>query len=273
MKPLHPISVSLVQATPVPGDIPGNIERIRRVAQVESSDLVVFPELFLTGYNLKDDLPRLAVRRDGPEITELEQIAAGTGKHLILGAPYLDHRDRLYNAAFLIGPEGFIGHSFKWYLPNFLPFDEKRYFHGGRDTQVFETPMGTIGLQVCYDLFFPELCTLLAMKGADIVVNISASPSISRPYFETIIPARATENTVFFLYCNLTGTDERLTFWGGASAHSPTGSLLAKGEYFTDQVVRCELDLRELEVARSNRPVLRDKRARVFRQLHDLADG
>ena len=270
MNPKNPVSVALVQATPKLGNIPANIQRIEQVALSEEADLIVFPELSLTGYLLKDELPRLAIRRDGPEIAALERIAAENGKHIILGAPYYDDRDFLHNASILSGPDGFIGRYFKWFFPNFLPFDEKRYFKAGTETPVFDTPLGKIGLQVCYDVFFPELSTILALKGADIIVNISAAPTMSRYFFETVIPARAMENTVFYLYVNLTGTDERLTFWGGASAHSPKGFEIAKGEYFTDQVVRAKLDFREVAIARSGRTVLRDKRAEAFHQLNDL---
>lgn len=270
MHPKNPVTVSMVQGTPKLGDIQANLKRIEQTAEAEDSDLIVFPELFLTGYLLKDELPRLAIRRDGPEIRKLEEIAARNGKHIIVGAPYFDDRDFLHNASILIGPDGFIGRFFKWFFPNFLPFDEKRYFKAGTETPVFDTPLGKIGLIVCYDVFFPELCTILTLKGADIIVCISAAPTMSRYFFETVAPARATENTVFFLYNNLTGTDERLTFWGGASIHSPKGFLLAQGEYYKDQTIRAELDFRELAISRSGRTVIRDKRAEAFRQLNEL---
>lgn len=270
MDPTNEVTVSLVQATPTLGDIPANLSRIEEIAGSESSDLIVFPELFLTGYQLKDELPRLAVQEDGPELAKLQHIAAEHEKHIIVGAPFFDERDFLHNASLFVGPAGLIGNYFKWFFPNFLPFDEKRYFKAGTELPVFDTPLGRIGLQICYDVFFPELTTILALKGADIIVNISAAPTMSRYFFETVIPARATENTVFFLYDNLTGTDERLTFWGGASVHSPKGFQVAKGEYFKEQVVRSTLDFREIAIARSGRTVLRDKRADAFSMLDGL---
>jgi len=270
MNPKKEITVSLVQATPKLGDIPANLRRIEQAAMEEESDLIVFPELFLTGYQLKDELPRLAIREGGAELRRIEEIAAAHQKHIIFGAPFLDERNVLYNAAFFVGPEGYIGNYCKWFFPNFLPFDEKRYFKGGTELPVFDTPLGKIGLLICYDVFFPELTSILTLKGADIIVCISAAPTTSRYFFESVFPARAIENTIFFLYDNLTGTDERLTFWGGASVHSPKGFQIAKGDYFTDQVVRTTLDLRELPIARAGRTVLRDKRADAFAILNEL---
>jgi len=265
------ISVSLVQGTPKPGDKIANLGKIEDYARKEKADLLVFPELFITGYLLKDEYSRLAVIRDGPEIQKLEEIAMDTGSHIIVGAPFKNDRNELYNSSLLIGPEGYIGRYDKWQLVNFLPFDEKRYFFSGKDLPVFKTEVGTIGLLICYDVFFPELTTALTMKGADILVSISATPAFSRKFFEIVVPARAVENTVFFLFNNLTGTEERLTFWGGASIHTPRGFQLAKGEYFKEQAVRGTLDFRELSIARKGRTVIRDKRAKIFRILKELA--
>lgn len=270
MESKNEITVSMVQAAPVLGNKQANLKTIEQYVRKERADLVVFPELFLTGYQCKDELPRLAVRTDGPEVKRLEELARETGSHIIVGAPTLDKRDRLFNTSLLIGPDGFIGSYDKSYFPNFYPFDELRYFHAGSNFSVHNTPLGKIGLIICYDIFFPELTYALTRQGADILVCISAAPSTSRKAFENVIPARATENTVFFLYSNLIGTDERLTFWGGDAIVSPKGYHLAKGEYYKEQVVRATLDKREIGLARTGRPVLKNKRADVFDFLRDL---
>ena len=196
------INVSVVQATPNMGDIPANLRTIESYAMEEKTDLLVFPEMFLTGYLLEDELPRLAITMDGPEVKRLEKIASQSGSHIIVGGPVQGDRFDYYNSSLLIGPDGYIGRYDKWHLVNFLPFDEKRYFFKGTKLPVFETELGTIGLIICYDIFFPELCTALTMQGADIIVSISASPTFSRKFFEIVAPARAVENTVFFIFNN-----------------------------------------------------------------------
>ena len=212
----------------------------------------------------------MGIQTDGTEITKLEEIASNSGSHIVVGAPTLGEKGELYNSALLIGPKGYIGRYDKYFLVNFLPFEEKIHFHEGKGLPVFDTPLGRIGMLVCYDIFFPEISTALAMQGADILICISASPTLSRRFFETVIPVRAIENTVFFLYDNLIGIEERLTFWGGARVVSPKGFELAKGEYFKEQSVRAILDMREIPIARAGRPVLRDKRSELFEFLRGL---
>lgn len=272
MKTRKEIRTSVIQAAPVVGDIPANLRKIEKYANEGENDLLVFPELFLTGYLLKDEYSRLAITMDSPEMRKLELIARDSGSHIIVGTPFKDEHGKLYNSSLLIGPGGFIGRYDKWQLVNFLPFDEKRYFTAGTELPVFDTDIGRIGLIICYDIFFPELCTALTMKGADIIVSISATPTFSRKFFEIVAPARAVENTVFVIFNNLTGTEERLTFWGGASIHTPRGFPIAKGEYFKEQAIQAVLDLREVDIARKGRTVIRDKRPRAFEILNELAD-
>jgi len=264
------IRVSLVQAAPVLGDRGANLRTIERYVEKEKADLIVFPELFLTGYLCRDELPRLGIKENGVEIQRLEKIANSAESHIIVGAPVIGEKGELFNSSLLIGPDGYIGRYDKLYLPTFLPFEEKIFFHEGKGLPVFDTEIGRLGMLICYDIFFSEVAEGLAMQGAEIIVNISASPTISRKFFETLIPARAVENTVFYLYNNLVGTEERLTFWGGSTVVNPKGFIISKGEYFKEQAVRATLDMREIQSARLGRPVLRDKRGEVFDILRGL---
>ena len=177
----------------------------------------------------------------------------------------------IHNASILIHPNGNVDNYKKWYFPNFGPFEEKLFFDGGEELKVFNTKFGKIGLLVCYDIFFPEVSRALSLQGADILVCISATPSTTRKYFETLIPARALENTAFMVYVNLVGTQEDLVFWGGSQIHDPFGKLLVKAPYFKESIVTCDLNLKQLKTARENRAVLRDVRAEIFQDLYNIS--
>ncbi|MDX1611978.1 MAG: carbon-nitrogen hydrolase family protein, partial [Candidatus Thermoplasmatota archaeon] len=160
----------------------------------------------------------------------------------------------------------------KVHLPNFNVFEEGLYFGPGQRGLLCTLPDGTrMGLAICYDLFFPEITKDLALRGADVIATISASPVTSQPYFEAVLPARALETTSFVLYCNLVGVQDHLDFWGGSRALDPLGNLLVEAPAGEEAVVTCELDLDLVELARKKRPCLRD--TRMFPLPQEGQDG
>ena len=126
------------------------------------------------------------------------------------------------------------------------------------------------GLTICYDIFFPELTKAYALSGADAVVCISASPSMTRKFFEKVMVARAIENTIFFAYSNMVGFDSRMNFWGGAALIGPTGSRLAKGPYYSESSVKGKLDHHSLKLSRKHRPTIRDTRGDLLERLYRI---
>lgn len=271
---LSSFRAALVQATPVLGDVKANVATVVDALAREDADLVVFPELFLSGYAMRDGLRECALATDGPVMRELAAACRDSGKHLVVGAPRpAAQRGVLHNAAFLVGPDGVVGAYDKAYLPTFGVFEEDHWFKEGGTLPVFETPLGRIGLAICYDMFFPEVTKALALSGADVIVCISASPSISRRYFEAVFPARAIETTTWLLYSNLVGPQDTLQFWGGAQAWGPRGDLKAKGPYDEAAVTHVDVDLGELVEARTKRPALRDTRPEVLRRLLEAGGG
>jgi predicted amidohydrolase len=229
----------------------------------------------LTGYLVRDDVQRLAEPIDGPSVRRLSALSQELGCGIVMGMPELDTevRGHVYNSAVLTLPDGKVGVYRKCHPANFGPFDEKRYFTGGREAPVFPTPWGKIGMTICYDLFFPELTKALALRGAGLVVNISASPVTTRKFFEAVAPARAIENTIFQGYTNLVGTEGPFEFWGGAFVVGPRGDQKAKGPYFEETVVETELDFSDLDVARPLRHTLRDTKPEIVEELMNAAKG
>lgn len=229
----------------------------------------------LTGYSIKDEVSRLAETVDGPSVRRLSTLSQELGCGIVVGMPELDTglRGHVYNSAVLALPNGKVGAYRKCHPANFGPFDEKRYFASGREAPVFSTPWGKIGIIICYDLFFPELTKAMALRGAELVVDISASPVTTRRFFEMVGPARAVEDTIFFGYTNLVGTEGPFEFWGGAYVCGPRGEQKAQGPYFEEAIVEAELDFGDIEVARPLRHTLRDTRMEIIDELASAVKG
>ncbi len=252
----------------------GKIEALITQAKMLGVDLAIFPEMCLTGYVVKDQLYEIAETIPGPSVQRVAALAKKTGIHIIFGMPALSEKTRatLYNSAVFVGPNGLIGAYRKMYLPTHSVFEEKRYFRPGYEPAAFNTPIGNIGLCICYDLFFPEVARLTRLAGAQLIVCISASPAVRRSYFETLTAARALENTAFLAYVNLAGVEDGLQFWGGSRLVNPTGDIVAKAKYDVEDLTVCEVDFRDLMTAEAFIPTLRDIRPELYEQLRNAAE-
>jgi predicted amidohydrolase len=269
------LKMSLAQLAPELGDKEKNIEKIADAVKNAESDMVVFGELFLTGYMCRDNLPKLAETLEGDSVNRIKKIAKENDTHIVFGMPERDTEiaGQIYNSSVLVCPDERVERYRKLHLANFGPFEEHLYFTRGVELPVFETKLGKIGMLICFDCFFPEVSKIYALKGADVLVCISASPSATRIFFEKIIVARALENTAFFTYTNLVGTELNMVFWGGNTVIGPRGDEKAKGAYFEEGIVNCELDFNELNVAREYRPTIRETRMELFNELKNLLAG
>jgi predicted amidohydrolase len=250
------------------------IEALTFKAKEQGADLAIFPEMSLTGYVVRDQFYELAETIPGPTVEKVEALAKKTGMHVIFGMPELSEKTRatVFNTAVFVGPEGLIGKYRKMYLPTHSVFEEKRYFRPGYQTAAFQTDLGNIGLCICYDLFFPEVLRLIRLKGAQLIVCISASPSVRRSYFEILTCARALENTAYLAYVNLVGVEDGLQFWGGSRLVSPAGEVLAKAKYDEEDFVTCEVDYSDLRTAETFIPTLRDLRPELFDKLKEYSE-
>ncbi len=264
------MKIADINIEPKVGNKKRNIKKMIKFIEKEQADMYVFGELSLTGYMCKDEFYKLAEGVDGESIKEMVEIAKQKDAYIIFGMPFKERAGIIYNAAVIAMPTGF-GIYKKNYLANFGPFEEKIYFGAGKDAPVFNTKFGRVGMCICYDLFFPELMKAMTLKGADIITCISASPSVTRQYFEKVLPARAIENTSFVIYSNIVGEEENLIFWGGSQIYSPKGGLLARAEYFKEDCIVYDIDLSLLKEARIARPTLRDTTTDIFLDLYNIA--
>jgi len=250
------------------------MEKLTLKAKYQGADLVIFPEMSLTGYVVLDQVYELAETVPGTSTKKIETLAKQTGMHIIFGMPELSEKTQatVFNTAVFVGPKGLIGKYRKMYLPTHSVFEEKRYFRPGYEPAAFQTDLGNIGLSICYDVFFPEVYRLTRLKGAQLLVCISASPAVRKDYFEILTSARALENTAFLAYVHLAGVEDGLQFWGGSRLVCPTGDVVAKASYDEEDFIVCEVDYSELRTAETFIPTLRDLRPELFEKLKEFSE-
>jgi predicted amidohydrolase len=268
---MKPVSLLLAQTGPKLGNKERNLKQISEQAskaRKKNIDLLIFPELHLTGYTMKDEVSHLAESIPGPSTRKVETMAKEHGVHVIFGMPEESEvKGVIHNASVLVGPRGLIGKYRKIHLPTHSVFEERRYYRPGQEASVFKTDIGTIGLNICYDLYFPELTRLQALQAAELVVCISASPGLRRRFFEGFCLSRAMENAVYLAYVNRVGIEEGLQFWGGSRVIAPNGSVLAQCKYDLEEFQICKVDLGEVSRARAFIPTIKDLEPGLFDQL------
>ena len=196
-------------------------------AAAGGASLVVFPELYITGYDSGERVRTLCEDADGPSEKRMAELASRYGVHIIYGYPEKadeaagDHAC-VYNSANLIDDNGALKGT---YRKSHLFLDEAAVFTPGGELPVFETELGRMGLLICYDIEFPEPARRLALKGADIIVCISANMA---PYYELhsrFSFVRAVENSLPVAYCNYTGADSRFEYVGRTGLYMPDADL------------------------------------------------
>ncbi len=268
---MKPVSLLLAQTGPKLGNKERNLRQISEQAskaRKKNADLLVFPELHLTGYTMRDEVSHLAESIPGPSTRKVETLAREHGVHIVFGMPEESEvKGVIHNSAVFVGPKGLVGRYRKIHLPTHSVFEERRYYRPGQEASVFKTDIGIIGLIICYDLYFPELTRLQALQGAELVVCISASPGLRRRFFEGFCLSRAMENAVYLAYVNRVGIEEGLQFWGGSRVIAPNGSVLAQCKYDLEEFQICKVDLSEVSRARAFIPTIKDLEPGLFDQL------
>jgi len=269
--------VALAQIDSNQRDKAGNLKKIQQVATSASKKgarLIIFPELSLTGYVIRDQLYELAEPIPGPSVKTVENLAKKTKTHIVFGMPELGENTQatLHNTAVLVGPEGLIGKYRKMYLPTHSVFEEKRYFRPGYQTAVFDTSLGKLGLIICYDVYFPEVTRLTRLLGSQLIICISASPSVRRSFFETLTSARAIENTAFLAFVNLVGVEDGLQFWGGSRLVGPNGRVLAQAKHDVEELVFGEVNYLDIRSVEAFVPTLKDLRPELFDKLKNASE-
>lgn len=263
----------MAQINLVVGDIEGNTERVLAAAgearQRLAADLVVFPELTLTGYPPEDLLlrPSLDTRiRDA-----LQRIGADVPVPVLVGYPARQGESRR-NAVGLIRPGAASPEAeyHKQRLPNYRVFDEKRYFEPGEGARTVEVAGVTLGLSICEDVWFPEPVQQARDAGAQIIVNINASPfrRDKHPERREQVAGQARAHGLPICYCNLVGGQDELVFDGGSFVTDGAGELVAQGAFFHEGLIPVDIDTRDdAPLVTGERLALPDEDERLYQAL------
>lgn len=266
------VKLALAQIATRLGDVQSNLEKHLSLidqARQEKTDLLVFPELSLTGYVLQDLVASVArrPREDDPIFKPL--LKASKDMDLVVGFVDEDARHRFYIASAYLSGGSVLHVHHKVYLPTYGLFDEGRFFAWGDAVRAFETRFGRAGMLICEDFWHASPPYLLWLDGADLFLFGSASPGRglndkekleSARWVERVTKAYASMFTSFVVHANRVGYEDGLHFWGGGTVFDPNGEEVAHGPYFEEAVTYCELDLNQLRRTRARLPLLRDER-------------
>ncbi len=261
---MRTLRLALAQINTTVGDIAGNAAKVQdwlQKARDEEADLVLFPEMTLTGYPPEDLLLKpdfiAAARRALDEL-----LPATSGLTVALGLPIANHYD-LFNAAAFIQNGSLLDIYQKHYLPNYGVFDENRYFGAGERTPLFELGPDRVGVSICEDIWYPGgPPQWQALLGAELLLNISSSPYArgKGAARARMMATRAADNVAFVAYCNLVGGQDELVFDGRSLVYGPDGVLLARGPAFDESLIVVDIDLDQVFRRRLHDPRYRQSR-------------
>ena len=282
--------LSLAQIAPALGDLAQNLALHQaKIAEARAAgaDLVIFPELGLTGYQLQDLAPEVAMRRSDPRLQVLAKLTSGGPSAVVSFVESTDDHRLFAAAALLEGGE--VRHvARKCYLPTYGLFDERRFLAAGDAIRATRAALGGSGVQgdvgigigVCEDFWHPTLPSILAQDGAELLINVAAGPARgasvdadqglgSAASWGTLLRATAALTTSYVAFTNRVGVDESLIFWGGSRVIGPDGVVLAEAPLFEEALLLAEIDLDEVARARTALPLLRDERLELTRREYD----
>jgi predicted amidohydrolase len=281
---VQPLRIALAQIAPRLGDLEANLERhetLIREAREAGAGLVVFPELGLTGYLLQDLAGDVAMQHDDPRLTRLAR--ATKDLSVVVGFVEESEDHRLFIAAALL-EDGKLRHVHrKVFLPTYGLFDERRFFGAGSQLRAVDSRIGArLGLAICEDFWHLAVPQVLALDGAEILVNISSSPGRdvaavdsvglgTATSWRTLMRTYAQLTTSFVVFCNRVGVEESITFWGGSEVIGPSGAACFSAPLHDEGLFFADVDLDDVRRERIALPLLRDEQPdTVARQLERI---
>jgi predicted amidohydrolase len=255
-------TLALAQVDPILGDLSKNVEKhlaMAEQARNAGASLVVFPELSLTGYSLKDLNWDLAIN-PGENVPQLKPLIEASRRiSLIAGGAEEDSAYGIYNSAFLFEDGHVRAVHRKIYPPTYGMFEEMRYFSAGKSVRAFDTKQGRLGVIICEDLWHLSLPYLLAHDGAQVIITLVASPTrlggnekhlqSSTTYAEHL-KTYARLLSAYFVFCNRVGFEDGVNFWGGSMVVAPDGEIVVSAKLMEESLILATIDVEEVRRAR-----------------------
>jgi NAD+ synthase (glutamine-hydrolysing) len=271
-------SLALAQINTVLGNVEANLAKHQvfiRDARQQGADLLVFPELSLTGYVLQDLTPNVALhpQKDDPVFKLL--LEESRSIDLVIGFVDEDDRHRFFISSAYLSKGEVIHVHHKLYLPTYGLFDEGRFFAWGDKVSAFDTRFGRMGILICEDFWHVSPPYLLWLDGADMFIFTSASPGRglnqadqleSARWVELVNRAYASMFTSFVAHANRAGFEDGLNFWGGSTVFDPNGELLVTAPQHQEALTLVEIDMNQLHRTRARLPLLRDERTGLIQK-------
>jgi predicted amidohydrolase len=270
---VQPLRIAVAQIAPRLGVVAENLERhhvLLAEAREQGAGLVVFPELGLTGYLLQDLAGDVAMRADDPRILGLAAAAGDASAVVSFVEESTDHR--LFISAALLEDGGVRHVHRKLYLPTYGLFDERRFYAAGDALRATPSRLGVgVGLAICEDVWHLSVPALLALDGAQVLVNVSASPGRdlasthetglgTATSWRQLLRTYAQLTTSFVVFCNRVGVDETISFWGGSEVIGPNGEALLSAPLYDEGLFTVDVELGDIRRERIALPLLRDER-------------
>ena len=251
-----------------------NIEkavRLARIAVEKGAQVICFPELFTNPWFPREMGKRhfsFAEKLDGLSVTPMQNLAKEYG--VVFICPIFEEaEDGFFNSAVIIDAGGeILGRYRKIHVPQIPLWEERFYFlPGNLGLPVFRTKFAVIGVQICWDNFFPEGSRILALKGAQIIFSPTAAAFASQKKWETIISSNAISNGVYIFRVNRVGSEEKQDFYGRSFCVSPEGELLDTPTGMKEGIALLDVNLKDIEKVRREWPFFRDRRPEIYEEI------
>lgn len=281
------LTVGLAQIYPKIGDVQANLRaHLQQIeaAKAHGAQLLLFPELSLSGYNLQDLVYEVALQptADDPIFRQLLEASGDYDMDLMVGFVDTDQRARYFIAAAYLSGGRVLHVHHKVYLPTYTLFDEGRYFAWGDSVRAFDTRFGRFGMLICEDFWHASPPYLLWIDRADVFLFHSASPGRgldasnrlgSARWVQLVNQAYGSLFTSYVLHCNRVGYEDGLNFWGGSTIVDPDGEIVCAAPMHEPALCIHRLDLNQIRRTRTRLPLLRDERTGLTaRELARILD-
>lgn len=269
------MKVALAQIAPILQDVKKNFARhleLIEKAKRNQVDLIIFPELSLTGYTLKDLVPDIAIKPDKDKLfNKLKLMSRDIS--IVLGFVEEKEKGNFFNSAAFFAKGEILHIHRKVFLPTYGMFEEGKFFAQGKFFSAFQTPFGKTGLLICYDFLNYGADYALFSQGADIIIVLSAAPGRGIGESQTYSSSHMWElmgetvsrfSTAFLIYCNRVGFEDGKSFAGGSFIYNPEGKQISRASYVDEDFLITELDLEDLSKARKKLFYKRDNKPEVI---------